>query len=84
MGTHAGNARDLSATHSSLLERTATWARQLICGMSGHDTMFHFDDRRVSLICVSCGYESPGWQFPGASTTHSHRTHRQPLPKRAA
>jgi hypothetical protein len=35
--------------------------RQFLCGLHGHDALLHFDHGRVSLLCTSCGYESPGW-----------------------
>ena len=44
-----------------LLPRMAGRLRQAICGLHGHDAMLHFGTGRLSLHCVSCGYESPGW-----------------------
>lgn len=35
--------------------------RQFLCGLHGHDTLRHFEKGRISLQCVSCGYETPGW-----------------------
>lgn len=37
--------------------------RQFICGLQGHDTLRHFDKGRISLQCVTCGYETPGWDL---------------------
>jgi len=37
--------------------------RELFCGLRGHDTMLHFDKDRMSLRCVSCGHETPGWEL---------------------
>jgi hypothetical protein len=37
--------------------------RQLICGMHGHDTLPHYGKDRMSLRCVSCGHETPGWEL---------------------
>ena len=39
-----------------LLQRT-------ICGFRGHDTLLHFEDERMSLRCVTCGHETPGWEL---------------------
>jgi hypothetical protein len=50
-------------------ERTGGFAsmmgslRQMFCGLRGHDTLLHFEDERMSLRCVSCGYETPGWEL---------------------
>ena len=37
--------------------------RQMLCGMHGHDNLLHFERDRMSLRCVSCGHESPGWSL---------------------
>jgi len=37
--------------------------RQLICGLHGHDTLPHFAKDRMSLQCVSCGHQTPGWEL---------------------
>ena len=49
--------------------RILDWLRQAMCGLHGHDTFLHFDKDRMSLRCVSCGYESPGWQLNEARPT---------------
>ena len=35
--------------------------RRLICMLTGHRTVLHFEPRRLALRCVECGYETPGW-----------------------
>jgi hypothetical protein len=57
---------DTSAQVRSFVGQTARQLRQLSCGVSGHDTLMHFDGPHVSLVCVSCGYQSPGWSLAGA------------------
>jgi hypothetical protein len=42
---------------------------QVFCGFRGHDTLLHFEDERMSLRCVSCGYETPGWELNEAPPT---------------
>jgi hypothetical protein len=61
-----------SAPHDvpGLLARTAGQVRQFICGLHGHDALLHFEHGRMSLLCVSCGHESPGWEV--RSTTDRH------------
>ena len=39
------------------------WLRQTFCSLHGHDTMLHFQQERMSLRCVSCGHETPGWSL---------------------
>lgn len=42
---------------SSLLSRLS----QLICGVSGHQLVLNAEPGRLSLKCMSCPYETPGW-----------------------
>jgi len=61
-------------------ERTGTlgtWIQQLTCSLSGHDEMFHFEKNRVSLVCVSCGHESRGWEISGRQPVVTVRGDRQ-------
>jgi hypothetical protein len=37
--------------------------RQVFCSMHGHDNLLQFGRDRMFLRCVSCGYESPGWEL---------------------
>lgn len=52
-----------------------TKMRQLVCGLHGHDNLMEFGRGRLSLKCVSCGHETPGWdikpQANAASQTHT-------------
>jgi hypothetical protein len=52
---------------ASTLERATKQVRQFFCGLHGHDALLHFDNRHVSLVCIICGHESPGWNVPGAA-----------------
>jgi hypothetical protein len=40
-----------------------TMVRQFVCGLQGHDNLLEFGRGRLSLKCVSCGHESPGWDI---------------------
>lgn len=52
------------------LQRTARRLRVFICGLHGHDTLFHFiSETRVCLECANCGWQSPGWDRRGARST---------------
>jgi len=37
--------------------------RRLICMVTGHTTVLHFEPRRLALRCVDCGHETPGWSI---------------------
>ena len=41
----------------------ASWLRQFLCGLQGHDELLQFEKSRLSLKCTSCGHESPGWDL---------------------
>ena len=41
--------------------RVGIWFRQSMCGLNGHDKYLHVHGSRVTLRCVSCQHESPGW-----------------------
>ena len=54
-------------TDEGLLSRVTLKFRQRMCGLHGHDSLLHFDNGRISLLCSSCGHESPGWQVGNAN-----------------
>jgi hypothetical protein len=33
--------------------------------MRGHDSVLHFEGKRVMMRCTSCGHDSPGWEITG-------------------
>jgi hypothetical protein len=55
IGALAGPAR-------SALARAARYLQQFFCGLHGHDSLLHFEQGRMSLLCSSCGYQTPGWE----------------------
>jgi hypothetical protein len=51
-----------SALPSGIMNRAGERFRRFLCGLHGHDALLHFEDGRISLMCTSCTYESPGWE----------------------
>lgn len=47
----------------SVVTRTIGRLGQLICGLRGHDSVLHFEARRVNMRCTSCGHDTPGWEI---------------------
>jgi hypothetical protein len=47
--------------------------RQALCGLRGHDMMLHFEPNRLSLRCLACGAETPGWRLDVSPHLRSHR-----------
>jgi hypothetical protein len=72
-------------TTPGLLARAGGQVRQFICGLHGHDSLLHFEEGRLSLLCTSCGHETPGWDVKSAPVQHqaveqkSRRVMRMPL-----
>ena len=58
-------ATDSTLTLSTDSSGVITQLRRFICGLHGHDSLLHFGDGRVSLLCSSCGHETPGWDVKG-------------------
>ena len=56
---------ELEQTSTNLIDRAALQVRQLLCGLHGHDPLLHFEHDRISLMCTSCGHETPGWELRG-------------------
>ena len=54
-----------SARLSERAAHVGVWVRQSLCGLNGHDKYLHVDGSRVTLRCVSCLHESPGWETGG-------------------
>ena len=46
-----------------LWNRVFDHIRQFICGLHGHDELPHFEPRRLSMRCTTCGHETPGWDL---------------------
>jgi hypothetical protein len=56
------------ATLGRFLARLIQLAHQFTCSFHGHDALLHFEKGRMSLLCSSCGYETPGWDVKTVPT----------------
>jgi hypothetical protein len=74
------------------LARLTTRLRQLLCGLRGHDSLLHFEGKRMMMRCASCGHDTPGWdiadrtprrRFDGDPVRHVITTRRLVLRKSA-
>ena len=66
MATGSSQHYTTAESQEGLLTRAATYLRRWSCGLHGHDSLLHFEHGRMSLLCSSCGYESPGWELKGS------------------
>jgi hypothetical protein len=46
---------------AAFVARAFTRFGQLLCGLRGHDSVLHFEGKRVMMRCTSCGHDTPGW-----------------------
>jgi NAD-dependent SIR2 family protein deacetylase len=60
--TAAGVSREGA---SGLVARAISRLGQLFCGLRGHDSVLHFEGKRVMMRCTSCGHDTPGWEISG-------------------
>jgi hypothetical protein len=65
----------LAQPPEGFMGRLSMHVRQFFCGLGGHDSLRHFERGRMSLKCVQCGHETPGWEV-GPPTTR--RVGKQP------
>ena len=52
------NVRSYLAGKSTV---AVAWLCQTLCGVRGHAMLLHFESKRLSLQCMSCGRTTPGW-----------------------
>src|SRR3954470_16163478 len=50
---------------SGVMERAVGRLGQLFCGLRGHDSVMHFEDKRGNMRWTSCGHTPPGWEISG-------------------
>ena len=82
IATHDGlRTTTETANSGGIGVRALDWVRQAFCGLHGHDTMLRFEQERISLRCVSCGHETPGWALNEVPPTVTMRadTRRQTM-----
>jgi len=64
---------------AGFLSRLAVRVSQTFCAMRGHDSVLHFEGKRVMMRCTSCGHDSPGWEISGRAPRQryegDHRRH---------
>jgi len=50
-----------NATDVGIVSLALSHAHQALCGVRGHVMARHFEPDRLSLRCLTCGAETPGW-----------------------
>ena len=49
----------------TVVNRAMSRVSQFMCGLRGHDSVLHFEGKRVNMRCTSCGHDTPGWEVSG-------------------
>ena len=66
MNSSSVPAAETRGLTDGIVGRVSVKLRQLLCGLGGHDSLLQFEKERISLLCASCGHESPGWALTEA------------------
>src|SRR5688572_29940757 len=56
---------DEAQAAGGVMNRAIARFGQMLCGFRGHDSVLHFEGKRVMMRCTSCGHDSPGWEVSG-------------------
>jgi hypothetical protein len=70
-------------TTDGLISQMTLKIHQGLCGLHGHDALLHFEKGHISLLCTSCGHQSPGWEFGGAASRRATAAVASTTPARA-
>jgi hypothetical protein len=76
-------AAENPTSDASVVARAMTRLGQVLCGVSGHDSVLHFERNRVMMRCTSCGFDTPGWEISGRGPRRRYEgdAHRHLLAK---
>lgn len=59
----SGNDPPMAVRMAAVAQLLFSFGRQALCALRGHDRIFHFEPNRLSLQCLACGAETPGWRL---------------------
>lgn len=71
-------------------KRILQGAGQVWCELFGHHVLLRYQPERLSLECLHCGYESPGWELSSrlrcqtVQSVHVHDGIARPQPARSS
>lgn len=51
------------ASGTALVAWAFTRLGRLLCGFRGHESLVHFEGKRVMMRCTSCGHDTPGFEL---------------------
>jgi hypothetical protein len=59
----SGNDPSMTVRMAAVAQFLFSFGRQALCALRGHEMMLHFGPNRLSLQCLACGAETPGWRL---------------------
>ena len=71
MAIDTAHQLNMTPQANGLLSKATQQLRQFMCGLHGHDSLKHFEQGRIFLLCSSCGHETPGWDVKKTSAPHA-------------
>jgi len=57
----ANDDRPMGARVAEVAQFLVSRAHEAFCGLRGHHMLLQFEPNRLSLRCLTCGAETPGW-----------------------
>ena len=60
-GPAASHLNSVWSRAAADLVAAGSWLRRARWGRGGHMMVWHFEPERLSLQCVGCGEQTPGW-----------------------
>ena len=55
--------RPMGARVAAMAQFLLSRGYQAFCGLRGHHMLLHFEPDRLSLRCLTCGAQTPGWRL---------------------
>jgi hypothetical protein len=62
-GLPSADDRRMAVRVAAFVQSLVSSGRQAFCALRGHELLLHFEPDRLSLRCLVCGAETPGWQL---------------------
>lgn len=62
---------------SKVIAELSARVHTFLCGLGGHEFLLNAEPGKMSLRCMSCPYETPGWAIKTTRGAAAHHTEHQ-------
>jgi len=62
---------------SRVIAELSVRVHTFLCELSGHEFLLNAEPGKMSLRCMSCPYETPGWAIKSTHGAATHHTQQQ-------